>query len=140
MFFCFILFIIISITLFCFNHCPRYKLDQEYIRRIKEYGLMHFTIKENVSSILQQGLKPNKKKALCYLERNMVWMYIAEPGCYEEKLREIHSKGKRSSYNAVIFIHNISDEDINRMRCRKKPEAIIHIGTLKTNCMEAKDA
>ena len=130
---------IVIAILWQFIHLPKHKLNRERIQEIKKYGLMHFTLKEHVPDILLYGLKPDSKKAMNFLERQMVWMYIANPASYEEKLREVHSKGKRSDYNAVIFIRDITDEDIHNMRWRKRPEAIVHIGTFKTSDMKAKD-
>ena len=120
-------------------HWPKYRLNRECIERIKQYGLIHFTKKENVPSILKEGLKPNLKKPMSFLEKDLVWMYIADPLSYEDCLREIHSKGDRSEYDTVILIQDISDENIEKMRWRKKPEAIVHIGAFKTTKMEARD-
>ena len=74
-----------------------------------------------------------------YLEKDMVWMYIADPATFNAKLKEIHSKGDRKLYNAVIFIDGFSENQLLKMRYRKKPEAVVHIGRLKTENMIFKE-
>ena len=134
-----ILFLSIYFAL-SFKHYPRHKLNDEITVRIKMFGLMHFTRKENVESILANGLQVGKRKPLYYSEKDMVWMYIADPATFDAKLKEIHSKGDdRKSYDAVIFIDGFSENQLLKMRYRKKPEAVVHIGTLKTEKMIAKE-
>lgn len=134
----FILFISIYFVLFL-RHYPRHKLCDEITVKIKMFGLIHFTRKENVESILANGLQVGKRKPLYYSEKDMVWMYIADPAIFDAKLKEIHSKGDRKSYDAVIFIDGFSENQLLKMRYRKKPEAVVHIGTLKTEKMIAKE-
>ena len=98
---------------------------------------MHFTLKENTDSILQNGLQPNLKKPMCFFEKNMVWLYIADRD-FKDTVREIHRKGDRSAYDAVVFFRKISDDCIKNMKFRKHDEAIVHIGALKSSEMEAK--
>ena len=43
-----------------------------------------------------------------------------------------------SSYDAVIYFRDYTDEDFCKHRFRVNPETVVHIGILKTNTMEAK--
>ena len=133
-----IIFISIYFVLFL-RHYPRHKLSDEFIVQIKKFGLMHFTKKENIENILAHGLQAGKRDPMYYLEKDMVWMYIANPATFDAKLKEIHSKGDRKSYDAVVFIGGFSENQLSKMRYRKKPEAVVHIGTLKTENMMFKD-
>ena len=133
-----ILFISIYFVLFL-RHYPRHKLSNEITVKIKMFVLMHFTKKENIESILAHGLQAGKRDPMYYLEKDMVWMYIADPVTFDAKLKEIHSKGDRKSYDVVIFIDGFSENQLSKMRYRKKPEAVVHIGTLKTENMIFKE-
>lgn len=121
------------------KHYPKYKLSAQQVADIKKYGLMHFTDSENVASILEKGLIPDGKKAVLKAERDMVWTYIANPNKYDKRVREIHRKGKRKSYDSVIYFKNISDDDILKMRCRIFTEVVVYPGTYKTSNMVAKE-
>lgn len=121
-----------------YMHFPEKKLSYELREIIKVYGLMHFTLSENVESILENGVHPRLKKPMNYLEQNMVWTYIAYPPMFTDKINEIHSKGEREKYDAVIFIKNLSEEQLNKMRYRRNPEAVVYEGILKTDKMIAK--
>lgn len=130
----------VAIVIMCalmFKHWPKEKLSPELIDKVKTYGLMHFTLKGNIEIIMREGLVPGKKP-MSFLETGMVWTYIANPETFQEKLKEIHSKGERSAYDAVIYFRNFTDENFTRMRFRANPEAIVYIGVLKTDTMEAK--
>ena len=120
------------------THWPKRKLSPELVEKIKTYGLMHFTDQKNIEGIMQEGLMPGKIAPMSFLERNMVWLYIADPSSFDDKLKEVRSKGERSSYDAVIYFRGFTDKNICRMRYRANPEAVVHIGILKTDTMEAK--
>ena len=129
--------ILIAIVVLQFRHLPKYRLNQIQIERIKEHGLMHFTLRGNIDAILKEGIKPGKKKPMNFLEKDMVWTYIADPACFPEKLNEIHSKGERSAYDAVIYIKDIPENEFKNFKYRPHPEAIVHLGVLITDNMTA---
>lgn len=130
---------VVVYTVWVIEHNPKHNLSTRQIADIKKYGLMHFTDSENVASILEKGLIPNNEKKLFVTEHDLVWTYIANPSQYNKKVREIHKKGKRESYDSVIFLKNISDEDLSKMSCRIFPEAVVYPGTYKTSDMIAKE-
>ena len=126
-------------TFLVVRHYPRHKLSARQVADIKKYGLMHFTHSYCTNSIMEMGIVPNPKKKMSQIEHKFVWMYIANPSQYDEKVKEIHSKWGRDSYDSVIFLKNISDEDLSKMSCRIFPEAIVYPGTYKTSDMAAKE-
>lgn len=136
---CFAISVLVMYIIFVVRHYPRHKLSAQQIADIKKYGLMHFTDSENVASILEKGLIPDGKKAVLKAERDMVWTYIANPNKYNKRVREIHRKGKRKSYDSVVYLKNISDDDILKMRCRIFTEVVVYPGTYKTSDMVAKE-
>ena len=126
-----ILFISIYFVLFL-RHYPRHKLSNEITVKIKMFGLMHFTKKENIESILAHGLQAGKQDPMYYLEKDMVWMYIADPVTFDAKLKEIHSKGDRKSYDVVIFIDGFSENQLLNIPVRRSR----YSGKVETACPE----
>ena len=59
----FVVFISIYFVLFL-RHYPRHKLSDEITVKIKKFGLMHFTKKENIESILAHGLQAGKREPM----------------------------------------------------------------------------
>lgn len=133
---------IITYFVLMYRHVPHKKLTSEQVARIKKYGLIHFTKKEHVPAILEQGVQPgevNGKKAMYRKERNMVWSFIADPEAFEKNLANIRSKGTRIESDAAVIIKNLSDKQIESMLWRKVSEDIAyiaHFGPLKTSSME----
>ena len=78
-------------------HYPAHTLTDEQINLIRKYGVIHFTRRENVVDIMREGLRPNSAAALYRREKDMVWMYIADPKLFEQQRDAVHKKGSRSS-------------------------------------------
>ena len=50
----------------------------------------------------------------------------------------VRSKGERKSYDAYVIIKGLKDEQMNKLRIRRKYDnAVIYPDTLKTETMEA---
>lgn len=103
-------------------HRPNMKLNEREKERIKENGLIHFTLDSNVKSILSNGLRGNKSE----FEKNMgnlIWFYIAEKNIIHkwEIVKRKAKNRKNSSFNTGIIIHNISNETLSKMRIRSLP-------------------
>ena len=113
-------------------HYPAHTLTDEKINLIRKYGVIHFTRRENVVDIMREGLRPNSAAALYRREKDMVWMYIADPKLFEQQRDAVHKKGSRSSYDAYIIIQGLTEEELKKMRYRKKDGAVVHFGRLKT--------
>ena len=103
-------------------HRPSMKLNEREKKRIKENGLIHFTLDSNIESIVSNGFKGNKSE----FEKdmgNLIWFYIADEDIihkWEIVKGKVKNK-KNSFFNTGIIIHNISDETLSKMRIRSLP-------------------
>lgn len=131
----FIFYLIVAFTIAIIlgiRHTPRQKLTEKQKEEIRKYGLRHFTNCENIPYILQDGLIPYPKKAMLLWERKMVWVWINRPDTFEADKKKTQSKGDRRSYDSVIIIEDLSEEQLNHLLYRPSDGAIVHIGSLKT--------
>lgn len=119
-----------------FRHYPGYRLNEIQLERIKKYGLVHFTYSDRAEKIIDEGLIPGKEKPMYRRERDMVWMFIADPQKFEENLKDVHSKGPRKDYDTAVFIKELSDEQLGKLRCRRDKEYVTYRGCLKTSDMK----
>lgn len=119
-------------------HTPKEELNKFEIEKIKSNGLIHFCNSKNVDKILQEGVKGGLKPPMQKAEKNYTWYYIYDSTTYEKNKRIVHSKGERKSYDAYVIIKELKDEQMNRLRIRRKYDnAVIYPGTLKTETMDA---
>ena len=119
-------------------HTPKEELNKLEIENIKSNGLIHFFNSENIDKILQEGVKGGMKPPMQKAEKNYTWYYIYDSTTYEKNKRIVHSKGERKSYDAYVIIKELKDEQMNRLRIRRKYDnAVIYPGTLKTETMDA---
>ncbi len=119
-------------------HTPKEKLNDSEIAKIQSNGLIHFCNSKNKDKILQEGVKSGLKAPMRKAEKNYTWYYIYEDETYKECQRIVQSKGERKSYNVYIIIKGLTEEQINKLRIRRKNDnAVIYPGTLKTDTMEA---
>jgi|GEM_PF-787768 len=137
------IFILVIISLFAVFmissivwHLPKYRLSNEKIKQIEQYGLIHFTRNENAEQIVKEGIDPEKGKPMSVFEKNMVWTYIANPDHIKRNYEEIRHKGDRDSIDSAVVLKGISEEQIKNMRTRRKSEVVVHIGRLKTENMQ----
>lgn len=128
---CVILFLTIT-------HIPKMCLTAEIKRQILDNGLIHFTMWENAEKIQQEGLIPDKQKAMNRFEKNMVWMYINNAVEFQNKYKIVHSKGNRKGYDAVVLFQNVKKEQLENMRYRKSDMAIVFKGTFATESISIK--
>lgn len=119
-------------------HTPKEELNKLEIENIKSNGLIHFCNSENIDKILQEGVKGGLKPPMQKAEKNYTWYYIYDSTTYEKNKRIVHSKGERKSYDAYVIIKELKDEQMNKLRIRRKYDnAVIYPGTLKTETMDA---
>lgn len=119
-------------------HTPKEKLNKLEIENIKSNGLIHFCNRQNIPTILKEGVKGGLKPPLVKAEKNYTWYYIYDITTYEKNKRIVHSKGERKSYDAYVIIKELKDEQMNKLRIRRKYDnAVIYPGTLKTKTMDA---
>lgn len=119
-------------------HTPKEMLNEEEINRVMANGLVHFCEEDNVKNILKDGVVGNLRKPMKRKEIGYTWFYIFDESELCSKKKIIHSKGERKKYNAYIVIKNLSEEQILKLRIRRKIDcAVIFPDTLKTNEMTA---
>lgn len=119
-------------------HTPKEELNKLEIEKIKSNGLMHFCNSKNIDKILREGVKGGLKPPMQKAEKNYTWYYIYDSTTYEKNKRIVHSKGERKSYDAYVIIKELKDEQMNKLRIRRKYDnAVIYPGTLKTETMDA---
>ena len=117
------------------THLPRFKVDQKSAQQIKTYGLIHFTLNQNVESILKEGLIPDDSKKMSFLEKDMVWFFDADPAKYHRNLAEVRSKGFRKDVDTVVLFKK-DCISISELKMRRKPQAIVHIGRVDSKYLE----
>jgi hypothetical protein len=83
------------------KHYPKRKLTKNIKELILQNGLIHFTLWENAEKIQNEGLKPWQEKAMYFLEKDMVWLYMNNENDFQSKCDIVHKKGKRKEYDAV---------------------------------------
>ncbi|WP_108831535.1 hypothetical protein [Aedoeadaptatus coli] len=116
---------------------PKNKLSYEDMVQIKEKGLVHFTDKCNVNSIINEGIKPCPEKSMRRSEREFTWFYMNQSKKdIMDKYNTIKTKGRRASYDVYFIIKNLSDDQMKNMLYREYDKAIVHKGVLKTDDME----
>ena len=119
-------------------HTPREHITGTFKDMIQEQGLIHFTNKEHIPNILNDGLCCGKKPAMFSKEKHMVWFYIYDRR-YLKKLSFIREKGWLSSNDSSIIFKDITDKQLENMRIRTKLyNAVVHIGNFKTDSMTPK--
>lgn len=100
--------------------------------------MIHFCNSKNIDKILQEGVKGGLKPPMQKAEKNYTWYYIYDSTTYKKNKRIVHSKGERKSYDAYVIIKELTDEQMNKLRIRRKYDnAVIYPGTLKTETMDA---
>lgn len=105
---------------------------------VRQNGLVHFCNSENVDNILCEGIRGGIKLPMKKIEKGYTWFYIYDEMTFDEKKQIIHGKGKRKSYDAFIVVKGLSEQQIRRLRIRRKiDDAIIYPETLQTNEMTA---
>lgn len=115
-------------------HTPQERLNDKEIERIKVNGLVHFTEHKNKSSIEKDGIVGGLKKPMSRKEKGFTWFYIYDIEEFQEKRDIVLSKGERKKYNAFVIIKGLDDEQISKLRIRRKIDnAVIYPGTLKTD-------
>ena len=120
-------------------HTPKEKLNELEVNTIKQNGLIHFCYSKDVESILKEGVKGGLKAPVKNAEENYTWYYINIEKNFERNKKIVHSKGKRKNYDAYIVIKELTEEQINSLRIRRKYDsAVIYPETLKTDNKEAK--
>ena len=121
-------------------HTLKEILSLNEIELVKQNGLMHFTNYENTIFIVENGVDADSGKEMLKREKGYSWFYIYEQSTFKEKLRIVHSKGNRKSYDAYIIIKDISDAQIEKLRIRRKHDnAVNYQGKSYTNNIVAKN-
>ncbi len=120
------------------THAPRFSIDAETSKLIAEYGLIHFTFSRNASNIIENGLIPDDSKKMSFLEKNMVWFFPADSASFSKNLAEVRSKGARKDVDTIVLFKK-EFIPMNKLKMRKNPKAIIHIGKVDPNYIEVMD-
>lgn len=121
-----------------FYHTPKEKLDKSEIEKISSQGLIHFCNSKYIDEILREGVKGGLKAPMKKAEKNYTWYYIYDSTTYKKNKEMVRSKGERKSYDAYVIIKGLTDEQMNKLRIRRKYDnAVIYPDTLKTETMEA---
>ncbi len=129
-----------EINKFCkdvFYHTPKDRLNKNEIDRIKKYGLVHLSYKANEDSIRKNGIKYGHTNPMRKCEKCFTWFYINDPDRFEEHVKIVHSKGVRKDYDIYVVIKELTENQINDIRIRRKHYdcAVIYPGTLYTSCI-----
>lgn len=118
-------------------HTPKEKLNLEERESIRNNGLIHFCERKNINSIISEGVKGNLAKAMRKKEKGFTWFYIYDKSQFYNQLKIIHEKGERSKYDSYIIIKDLSNEQMDMLRIRRKVDnAVIYPESLKTKQME----
>lgn len=121
-----------------FRHTPKDQLTEDEIEKIKQNGLIHFTYRYNVESILKEGVKGGLVSPMNKKEKDYAWFYIYDEKEFEEKKQIVQSKGHRSEYNAYIIIKDISQSQIDKLIMRRDNDcAVVIPEKLYTKSMKA---
>ena len=83
---------------------------------------------------MKLGVTGGNKKPMRKIETNYTWFYINLPVAFEKNKNIIHSKGERILYDGCVIIREITEEQLDNMRIRRKLDnAVIFPGTLLTD-------
>lgn len=124
-------------TSYPLRHMPIFTLNKEDKQYIENYGLVHFTKKENVKDILEHGLKGSVSN-MGYLERRLgklVWTYKNQRNL-DEYIKILQKKSKamkdKSNFEVAIILNGFSETDMANMRKRigfnRYDKAIVYKG------------
>lgn len=133
-----ILILILTWLILMIKHYPKRKLTENIKELILQNGLIHFTLWENAEKIQNDGLKPGQEKAMYFLEKDMVWLYINNENDFQSKCNIVHKKGKRKEYDAVVYFTDICEKELQKMRYRRSDMAIVYIGQFKPKTITIK--
>lgn len=119
-----------------FYHTPKEFLNNGEIELIKSNGLIHFCEAKSVEGIMKEGVKGNLKKSMRKGEKGFTWFYINDKKNFRKNVNFIHKKGERQKYDSYIVIKELDNEQINKLRIRRKVDcAVIYPGNLFTKNM-----
>lgn len=119
-------------------HTPNEELNEQEKEMVIQNGLVHFCNSENVDNILCEGIRGDLKLPMKKIEKGYTWFYIYDEMTFDEKKQIIHGKGERKSYDAFIVVKGLSEQQMRKLRIRRKiDDAIIYPGTLQSNDMTA---
>ena len=120
------------------HHTPNDELNEDELEAVKNNGLVHFCRKTNVDNIITNGVIPGPNE-MNKSEKGCTWFYIYDEGTCYNKLDAVRSRGDRYDYDACVIIKELSDEQLNKLRIRRKIDgAVMYPGTMLTHNMEKK--
>lgn len=117
-------FVAIFLILIHYFHTPRCVLNDDDKKRITSYGLFHYTEEAKAFMIISNGLRNDNKKSLIKSEKDLVWLYIADPEEIVDKCKIVNSKTNRDTYDTIVLFKNVTDEQMDNLRIRRTPKLL----------------
>ncbi len=131
-------FVFLFTTIYKLKHYPKDTLSERQKEVISQYGLLHFTLQNNVPSIILDGeIKPFSKYSMSRKEKDLVWFLLGD-----EHIEDIiPSRFKllcrnRPNCSVCILITEVSKNDVEKMLYHKKKDYYAHKGSV--SCQNAR--